>query len=455
MYNELGLYSYSTPAVFGRPAADRVLETAEDYTTASCQLDRSNITAVQLHLATVGPISKRFVFDTISVPELSFVQPATLSEMGGQSLLIEGQFAPDDIDLTKSFFCFFSHSPTLNGPVYETSAYFQNHTHVVCAAPPGPSQRVRLSTEAGDVSNSVYVYVAATFTPVPMSSLKLSYVPNPILNYTFPVLGHTGGNENVAVIGMNFISEEIYRLQVGTKNVPCLYRSNTMLTCVTPLGEEFRDSNQERACHTPHATNQTLYQAKNQTFCSTPFAKERIGNAAPLGLSFNGGVSYWTAPQTLNYFDRTIQTDELTTITIGIPDIGETFVALPGIGFRGPNVANLNNNSAAINDRIVCDFGVRRVYPTFINGSYTICPTRYATNTVISSISCRVGGQKPDGAQNYGSHPIPVFYGPIFSVDDVRSCDSALQQSPSSILNLMVYCTSTSTCCLLMHHEMN
>ena len=58
----------------------------------------------------------------------------------------------------------------------------------------------------------------------------------------------------------------------------------------------------------------------------------------------------------IEYFDRIIE-DFGSEITLSVPDIGETSVSLPDIGWRGPDRVNLNNNSYALNRDIVCDFG--------------------------------------------------------------------------------------------------
>eukprot|EP00392_Amoebophrya_sp_AT5.2_P004396 g4404.t1 len=377
VYDALGLYTYSTPAEFGRPQADKILEGAEDYTKASCQLDRENVTAVQLHLATVGPLTEKFVFSTVLVPQVTFVQPATISEVGGAALFVRGKFSPAEIDRSVYYYCWFSHSATLNGPPYYSAVYFQNDTIAVCEAPPGPSMRVRLRTESGTLPNTVDFYVAASYTPIPMFSLKLTYVPDPIVNYTFPYLGHTGGSEPIALVGMNFLPEESYRLQVGPRDVPCNYRSDVMLTCVTPAAEEFKMSNERTISERIKFTNDTPYEANNYTVMYTPYELDRIGNKAPLGVSFNSGFGYYSMRQTLEYFDRVIEQDGSTQMEFSVPDIGETFIGLPGVGRRGPNVVNLTNNSALINEEIICDFGRDRAFPVFVNGSYTICPTRY------------------------------------------------------------------------------
>ncbi len=69
VYDNLGLYAYSTPANWGKPRADEILLGAEDYQVATCILDRSHVGGVQLHLATVGPITYKFAFETLWVPE--------------------------------------------------------------------------------------------------------------------------------------------------------------------------------------------------------------------------------------------------------------------------------------------------------------------------------------------------------------------------------------------------
>lgn len=105
---------------------------------------------------------------------------------------------------------------------------------------------------------------------------------------------------------MDLPTEARYRLHVGVRDIECTLRSDVLLTCVSPEGPEFENSNENALCSAVRTTNTSLYDAKHMEDCKPLNSLRRPGNVVPVGLSHNHGYVYSAVNTTVSYFDRLI-----------------------------------------------------------------------------------------------------------------------------------------------------
>jgi len=81
------------------------------------------------------------------------------------------------------------------------------------------------------------VSITGDFTDVE-NSAEFQYYPPPKVNYIVPIYGPKNGGTVVTVYGENFIDFDQYlRCSFGTKAVPGIYISSTMMYCVSPFSD--------------------------------------------------------------------------------------------------------------------------------------------------------------------------------------------------------------------------
>ena len=215
-----------------------MLEGAEDFSVGLCQVARDPFTAVTLHLSTVGPVTYKFDFESIPVPVLNFLQPPLVVNSGNTPLLIQGNFQADYYSQQNhgiAYYCWFGHKAVWNDDFpYNTEAKIVNFTHASCTSPPAPSLSQRLAADTSIVEDNTYVYVSSSHLPNPLSSLSITYVPDPYVNYTWPNIGSSLGNEPTALIGNDFVPDADYTMAFGPKVGKCHFKSNILLLCDTP-----------------------------------------------------------------------------------------------------------------------------------------------------------------------------------------------------------------------------
>ena len=198
----------------------------------------------------------KFPFESIPVPILNYLQPSTVVQSGDTPLLIQGDFRTDYYNQQNqgiAYYCWFGHKARwFDDYPYSTEAKIVNFTHASCTAPPAPSLSQRMVSASSFVEDNTFVYVSASYVPNALSSLSISYVGDPYVNYTWPNIASSLGHEPTALIGNDFIPDAEYTMAFGPKIGKCHYKSNILLLCDTPpsagLNGDFPYGNEDSVC---------------------------------------------------------------------------------------------------------------------------------------------------------------------------------------------------------------
>lgn len=166
--------------------------------------------------------------------------------------------------------------------------------------------------QQGDVDDNTNVYISAEYIPQSLSSLWLTYVKDPYVNYTWPNMGSWLGDKPVALIGNDFLPYGDYTMRFGGKLGKCAYKSNILLVCDVPkyAGNEldqgsgdFPYGNEDSICKTIKEGNYSEWDWKLWLDCKTPRNDTRYWNPVPTGLSFNG-YEWWNISRTFDLNDK-------------------------------------------------------------------------------------------------------------------------------------------------------
>jgi hypothetical protein len=217
---------------------------------------RDAFSAVTLHLSTVGPVTYKFDFESIPVPNLNFVDPPLVVQSGNTPLMIKGDFRMDyygQMNYGIAYYCWFGHKASWTDDFpYSTEAKIVNFTHASCTSPPSPILSTRIGGDNDFVEDNSYVYVSAEHVPNALSSLAIAYVPDVYVNYTWPNIGSSLGNEPTALIGNDFRPDADYTMAFGPKKGKCHFKSNILLLCETPpsagMDGDFPYGNEDSVC---------------------------------------------------------------------------------------------------------------------------------------------------------------------------------------------------------------
>jgi hypothetical protein len=352
------------------------------------------------------------------------MQPSTVVQSGDTPLLIQGDFRTDYYNQQNqgiAYYCWFGHKARwFDDYPYSTEAKIVNFTHASCTAPPAPSLSERMVSESDFVEDNTFVYVSASYVPNALSSLSIIYVGDPYVNYTWPNIASSLGHEPTALIGNDFMPDAEYTMAFGPKVGKCHYKSNILLLCDTPpsagLNGDFPYGNENSVCTDLRPQNNSdIFTAvegregRRYLDCKTAFNDTRYPSPVPVGLSVNNmewanlTTNFWLNNSKAFFYHvpPVLAVDGITppvshsgsigwtpsaAMTLTIPDYGETYLALNGVGVRGEYLNGSDENVTALllardqsheQTHIVCDFGRERVLPVFINTSLTICPTRW------------------------------------------------------------------------------